>query len=325
VQIGTLVVIAVTGFVGMVVVSYAIETLRPQSISPVGLAWAPGVPVEYANLEGIRVRYIKVGSGPALVLLHTLRTQLDLFQRIVPELSRHFTVYAYDYPGHGWSDIARANYEPEDFYRWTAAYLNVIDVQHATLVGISIGGTIALVLAARQNPRVARVVSINAYDDLPDGSIRRSSVMARLILGPSDIPILGPTLMRLRNRYVTDQIMDGGVVSTDALPPDLKKEFYEVGSRRGHYQGFLSLLAHERQWSEACAEYARIRIPTLLIYGDRDWAPPATRERDLALIPGASIAILDRGGHFLSLDQPRALSDLIIRFDNIPRSSEVPS
>lgn len=319
--IGTIVVIAVTGFVGMVVVSYAVETLRPQSIPPVGLPWAPGVPIEYANLEEIRVRYIKVGSGPALVLLHTLRTQLDLFQTIIPDLSQHFTVYAYDYPGHGWSDIPPADYTPEDFYRWTAAFLNAVDIQDATLVGISIGGTIGLVLAARQNSRVARVVSINTYDDLPDGSIRRSSVMARLILGPSNVPILGQTLMRLRNRYVSDQIMEGGVASTDALSPDLKKEFYEVGSRRGHYQGFLSLLAHERHWSEACAEYMRIHIPTLLIYGDRDWAPPATRERDRALIPGTSIAILEHGGHFLSLDQPRALSDLIIRFANVPRSS----
>src|SRR5271168_2510986 len=91
VQIGTIVAMAVTGFVGLVVVSYAVETLRPEPKPPVGLPWDPSVPIEYANLEGIRIRYIRVGSGPALVLLHTLRTQIDLFQQVIPYLSKHFT------------------------------------------------------------------------------------------------------------------------------------------------------------------------------------------------------------------------------------------
>jgi hypothetical protein len=198
VQIGTILETIVAGFTGLVVVSYAMEMLRPQPRQPVSLPWAPGVPIECANLDGIRVRYIKTGSGPTLVLLHTLRTQVDLFEKVIPDLSRHFTVYAYDYPGHGWSDIPPAEYAPEDFYRWTIAFLNALDIRNATLVGISIGGTIALVLTARQNPCVRRVVAINAYDDLPAGGIRRTSIMARLILGPADVPILGSTLMRLR-------------------------------------------------------------------------------------------------------------------------------
>jgi pimeloyl-ACP methyl ester carboxylesterase len=255
-----------------------------------------------------------------LVLLHTLRTQLDLFQKIIPELAKHSTVYAYDYPGHGWSDIPPADYAPEDFYRWTGSFLDTLGVKEATLAGISIGGTIALVLAARQNPHVARVISINPYDDPPSGGIRRSSAMARLILEPAGVPILGSTLMRLRNRFVSDQIMEGGVTSAHALSPELKKEFYEVGSRRGHYQGFLRLLSHERRWSEARSEYPRIRIPTLLIYGERDWSPLAQREQDRALIPGEAMTTVERGGHFLPLDQPQALSDLIIGFVAAPRS-----
>jgi pimeloyl-ACP methyl ester carboxylesterase len=53
----------------------------------------------------MKLRYIKTGAGPNLVLLHTLRTQLDLFEKVVPGLAKHFTVYALDYPGHGYSDM----------------------------------------------------------------------------------------------------------------------------------------------------------------------------------------------------------------------------
>jgi pimeloyl-ACP methyl ester carboxylesterase len=79
------------------------------------LDWAPGIPIEYANLGGLKVRCIKTGGGPNLVLLHTLRTQLDIFDQIIPEPAGHSAVDAFDYPGHGWSDIPKAAYALEDF------------------------------------------------------------------------------------------------------------------------------------------------------------------------------------------------------------------
>src|SRR5262249_47030106 len=217
---------------------------------------------------------------------------------------------AFDFPGHGWSDIPRASYMPEDFYGWTASFLDALQIEDATLAGMSIGGTIALVLAARLHPRISRVVAVNPYDYAPDGGIRHSSLAARAILGPSGAPILGSTLMRLRSRFVSDRIMEGGVVSADALPIELKQELYDVGARPGHYQAFLSLLSCERRWSQAKQQYPHIRVPTLLVYGEQDWAPERKREEDRRLIPAVTVASLN-GGHFLSLDQPRGLAELI--------------
>jgi pimeloyl-ACP methyl ester carboxylesterase len=305
---------AFTCLVAPVLVSFVVEALRPRPLRPDKLLWGPGISIEYADVGGIKVRYIKTGTGPNLVLLHTLRTQLDIFQKIIGELAERFTVYAYDYPGHGWSDIPPADYAPEDFYRWTAALLEALAIERACVVGISIGGTISLMLAARQNPRIERAIAVNPYDYWPDGGIRKSSLMARLILGPAGVPLLGATLMRLRNRFVVDRIMEGGVVSADSLSPELRKQLYEVGARPGHYRGFLSLLAHERRWPAARDEYPRIRIPTLLVYGEQDWAPKALRERNRALIPGATLIAISEGGHFLSLDRPRELTDLIVQF-----------
>jgi pimeloyl-ACP methyl ester carboxylesterase len=244
----------------------------------------------------------------------TLRTQLDIFEKIIPELEKRFTVHAFDYPGHGWSDISKATYAPEDFYQWTAAYLEKNDIRQATIVGISIGATISLVLAARQNPRVSRVIAVNPYDYWPAGGIRKSSLAARLVLTPSGVPIVGATIMRLRNRYVSDRIFEGGLAAPEALPKALAQELYEVGARLGHYQGFLSLLAHERLWPKARDEYASIKVPVLLIYGDQDWAPPVERERTRSLIPNVSTEIVPNGNHFLSLDRPRELQHLIVGF-----------
>src|SRR5262249_32602372 len=69
--------------------------------------WSASGEIEYATLAGgTRLRYLKAGSGPTpLVLLHTVRTQLDHFQLVIPRLLHAFTVYAIDLPGMGWSDI----------------------------------------------------------------------------------------------------------------------------------------------------------------------------------------------------------------------------
>ena len=61
---------------------------------------------------GGRVRYLRVGGGPPLLLMHTVRTQLDHFQLVIPQITDAFTVYAVDFPGMGWSDIVPgASYE----------------------------------------------------------------------------------------------------------------------------------------------------------------------------------------------------------------------
>jgi len=163
-----------TVLVALVVLSYIVEALRSAPKRPETLVWAPRIPIEYVDLGGIRVRCIRSGMGPNLVLLHTLRTQLDLFEKTILELEKHFTVHAFDYPGHGWSDIPKAACAPEDFYQWTAAYLDKIDIRQATIVGISIGGTISLVLAARHNPRVTRVIAVNPYDYWPGAAFARA-------------------------------------------------------------------------------------------------------------------------------------------------------
>src|SRR5262249_15734236 len=59
-----------------------VEALRPVPKRPDILVWALRIPIHYLDLGGIRVRCIKTGVGPNLVLLHTLRTQLDMFEKI---------------------------------------------------------------------------------------------------------------------------------------------------------------------------------------------------------------------------------------------------
>lgn len=290
-----------------VLISYVVEALRSPPTPPEQLPWAPNIPIRYVTVDGLRIRYIVAGDGPALVLLHTLRTQLDMFQKVVPELARHFRVYALDYPGHGYSDIPRADYTADFFVSTVARFLEQLDIKDAILVGESIGGSIALLLAARHNPRVQRVIAINPYDYDAGRGLRRGSFLANVILGLNDVPVLGATVMRLRQFPVQKKIFEGGVVRKQSFPPALLREMYQVGGRRGHYQAFMSLVHNWPGWEQARKEYRNIQLPVLLLYGDRDWSRTEERQANARDIPGAQFRVVRDTGHFFSLDLPREI------------------
>lgn len=299
---------------GLPALSLAIEVLRPAPSPPKQLRWAPNIPIDYAEVKGLRLRYIKAGEGPVLVLLHTLRTQLDLFEKIVPGLSENFSVYALDLPGHGYSDIPDALYDANFFADAVDGFLEAMDLHDVTLAGVSIGGSIPLIIASRRRPRVGRVVAINPYDYAEGRGMARSSWLARWVVFVSGIPILGETVMRLRNFIIMKNILGGGVANPSSIPPALLKEMYRSGNRPGHYRAFLRLLRNARSWEAATKDYANIRIPVLLLWGSRDWSTPIERERDRRLIPGVEMLTVDSGGHFLPLDRPSEVIEHLSAF-----------
>jgi pimeloyl-ACP methyl ester carboxylesterase len=292
------------GMVGLVAVSYLVEALRSEPPTPAHPSWAPGVPVRFVEVEGIRLRYIAVGDGPDLVLLHTLRTQLDMFQKVVPVLASRFRVIALDYPGHGYSDIPRAVYSADFFVAAVAGALEQLEIRDAVVVGESIGGSIALLLAARKNPRVRRVIAINPYDYAGGRGIRRSSWLADLLFGLNDVPLLGATVNRLRSYPIVARVLAGGVRRRGTMPRALAEEMYRVGNRRGHYRALMSLVRHGRSWDASRAEYRNIERPALLLYGDHDWSREDERAADARAIPGAKLRVIPEAGHFLCLDAP---------------------
>ena len=229
----TLLLIAIGILLAVFAASFVVEALRQQPAAPAKLYWAPDLPIHYTEIDGNRIRYIKTGSGPTLVLLHTLRTQLDIFEKVVPRLAKSLTVYAPDYPGHGFSDIPKADYAPELFVKAVEGFLDKLDLHDVTLAGISIGGVIPLIIAAKQNPRVTKVIAINPYDYGGGTGLARANVLAWLNVNVGKVPVLGEAFMRLRNAYVEKHILQGGVAHPSAITPDLPPRLAPRGAGRG--------------------------------------------------------------------------------------------
>jgi len=233
-------------------------------------------------------------------------------------LATRFRVIALDYPGHGYSDIPSASYSAEFFVTAVAKALDRLDVKEALVAGESIGGSIALLLAARHNPRVRRIVAINPYDYDGGRGLRRSSALANLLFGLNNVPVLGATMTRLRQYPIVAQVFAGGFYRKGAMPRALTQEMYRVGNRRGHYQAFMSLIRNWGSWEAARTEYQNIDRPTLLVYGDHDWSHDDERAAEARAIPGAQLRIVKDAGHFLSLDAPDEAVAAIIQWAQEP-------
>jgi len=297
-------IIVLASFVVVWFVSFLVEALRPAPETPAVIPWDPSLKPAYVTVDDVRLRYLKVGAGPVLLLLHTLRTQLDLFHKMIPELAKDFTVYALDYPGHGYSDIPDGSYDADFFVKYVNGFLEELDLTGVTLSGVSIGASISLIIAARRNPRVIRIIPINPYDYDEGKGLARASLLGRVVVRLAAIPVVGDTIMRLRNYGIMKAVLAGGVSDPTSISPALMKEMYMVGNRRGHYRSFINLLRNSSSWEQARSEYGNINVPTFMIWGAEDWSLPEERRYDESLIPGVQSVTLETGGHFLPLDAP---------------------
>jgi pimeloyl-ACP methyl ester carboxylesterase len=275
--------------------------------------WLPSGELEYVALaDGTRLRCLRAGSGHrALVLLHTVRTQLDHFQLVIPNLVRVFTVYAIDFPGMGWSDITPdASYTEPALRRAVVECVETLGIEDVTLAGESMGATVALTASTELDDRVQAVVAFNPYD-YPKG-VGRANRVAAVYIGGSRLPAIGPVVARMENAPALGIVLRGGLVDGSKLTPRYLAELRRVGRRDGYPRVAREVYRNVGSMIAARDLYARVPVPSTLVYGDYDWSRPAEREANLARLRGARSILLPHTGHFAALDRPDRVAEILL-------------
>jgi pimeloyl-ACP methyl ester carboxylesterase len=283
-------------------------------------AWlgAAGLTPSYEMVEGSRVRYLRAGRGPAVVLLHGFASSLYTWKDVLPALREGHDVLALDLPGFGGSDQP-ADLSFESYPRVVWALLDRLGIARAHLVGNSMGGALAVVLAATAPSRVDRLVLIDAAGfNLAE---RERPFLIRLAgSGPMGALLDHLPVRRLLVRAALRQVFhDPALVTRERV-----EEYAAPLLRPGTPAAIRSLLATLRSHPAAVAELApRVQAPTLILWGAHDaWIPPRDADRFARAISGSRTVILEDCGHLPQEERPAEVARLLVEF--LDRSPSAP-
>ena len=251
-------------------------------------------------------------GGAPVVLLHGFGTSSFVWRNIAPEIAlANRTAFAIDLFGYGESD------RPFDADFGIAAQAELVDraltalrLPRATVVGLDLGGAVALRLAATRPERVERLFLVNpiALDEIPAEDIttlqrntaRFAFRVSRGILGAA--PILGELL----RRSVADEAHMPDKLIARYLAPYVGEE------------GLSHLLLLARSVDDEDMEDAdlgRLPQPTQIVWGDQDpWVTPKFADRLADTIPGSRLVHLPGVGRLVPEEAPETLISLLLEF-----------
>ncbi len=278
-----------------------------------GWLQAAGLEPRYETIRGHRIRYVRAGSGPAVVLLHGFASSIYTWKDVLPALARDHDVVALDLPGFGQSDQP-PQLDAAEFPDVVIGLMDRLGLEQASVVGNSLGGATAVGIAAARPERVEALVLLDSAgfnlseEDRPwilrmmGGAVGRALERA---------PIRGRVL-RLGLRQV---FHDPALITRERFD-----EYLAPLVRPGAMGSMRSiLLARARQGLAFREQVTAVRAPALVIWGRNDrWVPVDQADLFVAAIPGARKVVLDGCGHLPQEERPQEVLRLLAEF--LPRS-----
>jgi pimeloyl-ACP methyl ester carboxylesterase len=266
---------------------------------------------------GVRVRCHVAGEGPPVVLLHGggVDSAALSWRETLPALAEDFTVYAPDWPGYGGSGF------PSDppstaYYRETLGeLLDALGLDRPALVGISMGGGVALGFALDRPDRVSRLVLV---DSLGLGGAIPGGRLGYLFTRLPCVSELTWAALR-RSRVLAAASLRGIVGDPTALTDDLVDDLVRATNRPDSGRAFRAFQRAEVGPHGLRTNYVDrlpdLSVPTLLIHGEVDpLVPVAWATRAGTLVPNAELRILPDCGHWPPRERPERFVELVGRF-----------
>ena len=267
-----------------------------------------GLAPRFETIDGVRIRYVRGGAGEPVLLLHGFASSIYTWSAVWSELARGHDLVALDLPGFGASD------QPSDlsfslYPRVVAGLLDRLHLERTALVGNSMGGALALLLAATQPERVTRLVLIDAaaFDRGPSDR----PWLVRAAASRSGVALLG----RLPLRRTLVRIGLGQVFFDRSLvTPEREDEYLAPLLRPGALESLASLAASPGGDAVARA-LPRVAAPSLIVWGAEDrWIPVEDAERLAAALRGSRKVVLPACGHLPQEERPAQLVRLLDGF-----------
>jgi pimeloyl-ACP methyl ester carboxylesterase len=283
----------------------------------VGPALSAGVEECWMELDGVRMRYLRAGSGPALILLHGLLGYSFSWRYTMPALAPYATVYAPDMMGAGFSDRpAGLDHSMRGTAQRLLRLIAQLGISSFDLLGTSHGGAVAMMAAAEclgENaaPRLRRLVlvaPVNPYSVhgrrlAPFVGSRFGTALFRLVIGRMSFlyPYWHARMYGDRSR----------------IPPGTLEGYVAPLAKPGLFEHALSIV---RTWTEDLRELQETlprlaSVPTFLMWGSKYSAVYASSAEPLAkYFPNSKLIIFPGIGHLPYEECPEEFNRALIGF-----------
>ncbi len=286
--------------------------------------------IRLIKVNGHERAYLKVGSGPALLLLHGLGGNLLTWERVIPALAERFTVIAPDLLGHGRSAKPRADYSLGGYANGMRDLLTILDVDQVSVVGHSFGGGVAMQFAYQFPERSERVVLVGSGGLGPEVSpllraltLPGSGFVLELM---SKAPVRQIAAVAGRIALAIPGIGDGRLTPSLKDLPEVLEGFDALSDDAGR-SAFLHVLRAAVDPAGQVVTmldrtYLAQAMPVLIIWGENDTIiPVAHGYRGAEMIPGSRLVTFDSAGHFPHRDRPGEFVEAIIEFISATKPS----
>ena len=268
-----------------------------------GVAQPVSVVERDALVRGYRMHYLEAGRGAPVVLLHGLGGDGSRWRPNIAPLAANFRVIALDEIGFGQSDKPLANYHIGMLSEFLVDFLKVIGVPKASLVGNSMGGSIAAFTAIHYPHMVDRLV-------LSDVGPYR----------PPAPPPPNPHLRQIQNGVTRDEtreffrilFYDKSLVTDAIVEENLAlrlRSAFAISKVLDSASNGIGTVTED--------EIRTIKAPTLIVWGKYDelvGPPERTGERLLRDIRGSKLAVINNAGHLPQLEQADEFNRVVKEF-----------
>ena len=257
------------------------------------------------SVPGSRLYYESTGNGPVVVLLHGGNLDRRMWDDQLPVLVPYFRVIRYDARGFGRSGHADTAYQAHaDLY----ALLRHLDVSRASLVGLSLGGRIAIDFTLDHPEMVDKLVLAGpGLSGWQDWSAEDSTwiVAARRAAHARDS--IGMAMAWLSSDYMRPAMEQPLLASRLRAIASDNATFWMTLAQRGEVERDAD--------PPALGRLAAIRVPTLVIVGDRD-SPVIRRIVDTLAVSiiGSRVLVIHGSGHMVNMERPAEFNRAALTF-----------
>ncbi|OMH36995.1 hypothetical protein BGP79_14895 [Tersicoccus sp. Bi-70] len=266
------------------------------------------------TVDGADLRYRTTGEGPDVVLVHGIARSLEDWDEQHELLSSQFRVTSVDLPGFGESGPPSAPNTMETMARAVLGVMTALGIDRAHVVGNSMGGAVAMQLAALAPERVRTLV------------LADSAGFGRTVTPALRLMAIRPLGRYLLNRPNTKQIYNaerGLYVSRELVTPERLDRGMRFAQRAHGAEVMLKTLGHmgnlwgvRPRWRRRLlARMVELDLPTFVLWGQKDLVLPIAHSESVATaLPNATLHVFPDTGHLPQVERAEEFARLIQAF-----------